>query len=373
MDNTEKNKQFLSKLSAELRKHFYGVTGIDGVFYAGSASHNELVFHEDSNQLISDVEIGVVTNPIFHRMLVRKVARKLSLQLNTKLDAFCITRYRLKYATTKNFSLPQKWSSVFAYEISHGAQWVFQKRNLEIKNVAIQDIHSWEALRLVLNRFGECSKSIIALVEMKREICREDQYYLNKMIMACGDALLLARKRYVCSYQDRLINLENLFAKNELPAELQECLVGAYRYRLGTGGDCHSISREQLMKIAGLAIRESLYRLNLTDSGDLYLSSNEWCHKLKLPLPYNFGSRYIFKVINTVQMVVSAEKSYWRLRDILMAWRGSGIFLHWAFWVLYVKLLVLTKELENENLPFLASNEENSQSSVQNWWIRFCR
>ena len=86
---------------------------------------------------------------------VRAVAADVGKAHDVEIDAFLVTRTRLRRGLHKNIGLSTRSASVFAYEISTAARWLYGRDDVECKLWRASDIHPWEGVRLILNRLGE--------------------------------------------------------------------------------------------------------------------------------------------------------------------------------------------------------------------------
>lgn len=213
---------FLEKLGQRYR----AINGVEGVFLMGSAALGELIWLE--NTLLSDVEFGVVVARLDPK--TRRAARALGYELQQtwgyELEPALVTRTRLEHGAPKNLSFRPHTPNQLMFDIQNSARWLVSPETpITQPNWKAEELPVWEAIRLILNRFGEWTD---ALADREKVNSAEISRCRDKFLVALGDANLIAEKRYVPGYRAR----HALFEAHFEDGLIKPWISAAYRARI---------------------------------------------------------------------------------------------------------------------------------------------
>ena len=222
------------------------------IILSGSFGRNEVSFIEDGNELkfLSDCEITTVCN----RYISSGTLKRLSLNISQRTGLEIVLHNSIKLLLHSWFRVPSLMShilwrpSIVNYERGCGAKVVFGENILEkMPRIEPGDIPLWEGIRLMFNRMVESLKYFPADGQEQDE----SVYWINKIILACQDALLLSIKQYHYSYKTRNLKFRQVFPNHfgELSERLPKFLPLASRatdYKLGAGEEAHPEDLQQL-------------------------------------------------------------------------------------------------------------------------------
>jgi len=240
IDNPRVQK-VMDSIIQEIVSHFHPKS----IIVSGGFGRDESSFIEDEEGLkfLSDCEITLV----FHRRISQNDINGLALELSQKtgLKIGLSDSIRLRLYSRIHVPSMMAWKiwrpSIAYYDLKHGAKVVFGENILErIPNIEPQDIPLWEGIRLMFNRMAE-ALTFLPLNEQERD---ESIYWINKVIFACQDALLLSAKQYHYSYKARNLMFQELFPNSfsELNERLPNFLPLASRatdYKLRPAKDAY--------------------------------------------------------------------------------------------------------------------------------------
>jgi hypothetical protein len=182
------------------------------IIVAGSVGRQEFsCLKEDGTvKFLSDCEITVVPNGFIQREALQNLTQKLSrktqleLTINSSLKLWICSLLNAPYAVSCRIWQP----TIRYYDLKYSSKVVYGKNILQ-KLPAIQpsDIPVWEGIKLIFNRMAgslgnfpdDCPESYKSF------------YWINKVILACQDALLLTLKKYQPSYRLRNRMFQEVF------------------------------------------------------------------------------------------------------------------------------------------------------------------
>ncbi len=200
-------KETLSEIKNSLKNELEKYDFVQAAFFAGSAANLELLIDSSNNpNIVSDIEIGIVTDSLWQRKRIRQLERLLSKRHNLDIELFMATNRRLRFGLYANLSFREKWLTVSAYEISHYCNLIYQKKDwiFNSTHIPVQRLHPWEGVRLILNRFGESAPILIPwMVSVKKNDSVLLRRWITKLIISFGDCLLLTEGRFGPSYRSR--------------------------------------------------------------------------------------------------------------------------------------------------------------------------
>jgi hypothetical protein len=182
------------------------------IIVAGSVGRQEFsCLKEDGTvKFLSDCEITVVPHGFIQKEALKSLTQclsrktRLELTINSSIKLWICSVLNAPYAVSRRIWQP----SIRYYDLKYSSKVVFGKNILQ-KLPAIQpsDIPVWEGIKLIFNRMagslrnypGACPESYKSF------------YWINKVILACQDALLLTLKKYHPSYRVRNRMFQQVF------------------------------------------------------------------------------------------------------------------------------------------------------------------
>ncbi len=186
------------------------------IIVAGGFGRDEASFLKEDGKLkaLSDCEIAILSRRSIPRGQLAKLSRELTCQ--TGMDVV-ISNSPLLRAYSR-LSIPsyvsrRAWRpSIQHYDLKYGSRVVFGENILDrLPEIKAQDIPLWEGLRLMFNRMAASLKYYPAgSKDMERS---EAIYWINKVIIACQDALLLSVGTYHYSYKARSLAFQEMFPR----------------------------------------------------------------------------------------------------------------------------------------------------------------
>jgi hypothetical protein len=233
------------------------VPDLDAVLLGGSLGRGEGTVLDGAVQ--SDAELYLVGRSPG----IRRVAAQLELELNAagslpQVSIAWLDPRRLARGWTKNLSR-RAARSIHLYELAAGSRVLLGSapRALNIDPAAIPLA---EGVRLILNRLAEAS-SLVAAHDP------DAPRWLDKILIACGDALLLAVGRYHVSYRERAGRMLETHAPWPMPQGWRSTVLAAYERKLRGGGSAPAV--DLVADHASAALRGAV-------AGDLGLSVASW-------------------------------------------------------------------------------------------------
>lgn len=181
----------------------------ESIILGGSFGRGEgsVILKKSEAKILSDYEIGVVTNKFWQRELLSKLSRKFSAMLGVETTVTCITPDRLKQNRTKNLSFGRPLPSISMYELKSGSVLLYGKNYLSENLIDPRTIPLWEAIRLLFNRMAEALQHFdISIFQKPGDVHVEDLKlikWISKILLACSDVLLISIGRYHYSYRIR--------------------------------------------------------------------------------------------------------------------------------------------------------------------------
>ncbi len=209
----------------------------------GSFGRNEVSFIEDGEKLkfLSDCEISTVCNRYISRGTLNRLSSEISqrtgleIVLTNSIILLLYCWFRVPSWISRRMWRP----SIVNYERMEGAKVVYGENILErIPRIESGHIPLWEGIRLIFNRMAEALRYFPADGQARDESI----FWINKVIFACQDTLLLLTKQYHYSYRTRSLRFQQIFPGqfSELNKRLPKFLSLASRatdYKLRAGKD----------------------------------------------------------------------------------------------------------------------------------------
>ena len=190
----------IDNIIGEIVSHFHPRS----IILTGGFGRNEASVIDDGGELefLSDFEVLMASRWPISRRAIKELAAELSRKSGMEIVLQDSIRFRLySWTCIPAVLLSKLWRpSIAFYELKHGSRIAFGENILKrLPDIGPQDIPLWEGIRLMLNRMAgalEC----VALDEHERD---KSIYWINKVLFACQDALLLSLKQYHYSYRER--------------------------------------------------------------------------------------------------------------------------------------------------------------------------
>jgi len=160
------------------------------IILRGSFSQGEgsVVVEGNDLRFLSDYELMAVTR---HRRWLRTVARQMTTQLGVETSISRIYPHVFRHNVQP--------TTIVAYELQSGGCTLYGKQLLNQEAIIDpRKINLWEGLRLMLNRMAESMDHLSPSVKDW-----EGLRWVNKTLLSCAEALLIAHQRYHYSYAER--------------------------------------------------------------------------------------------------------------------------------------------------------------------------
>ena len=173
------------------------------IFY-GSVARGEASVMVDDDQIImlSDYELSVVGRSPRLRGVLAELSRQMTERLGVDTGINWMRPSRLRTNHTKNLAFGQAAPSIFMYELK-SAGYVLSGEDVlrSCPPIDPADIPLTSGIAMVLNRMAEALAYLPC--SHKRHPHLDALMWINKIVLACADALLLSARRYHYSYQER--------------------------------------------------------------------------------------------------------------------------------------------------------------------------
>ncbi len=221
-----------------------------GIVLYGSLGRTEgtVVNIGNSYKLLSDFEIGVISRNIFDVLRLRRLNDSWDIGTDDVTISFFLPR-RFSKMTVSNWALTSGQLTLEQYNLIAGSKILYgQVPNINQAWCSPGLIMKWDALRLVFNRTAGLLQAFV-----KDEFdALEIQYCFNKMLIACGDALLILSNNYESSYKKRKIILEQSYSKADgIFTSLNikwDLILSAYEWKMNPShGSQNHLSADELL------------------------------------------------------------------------------------------------------------------------------
>lgn len=204
------------------------------IVIAGGFGRGEASFLEEDGEFkaLSDCEVAIVSN----RPISKKKLAKLSRELTRRTGMEVVISNSLLLRAYTRFPVPAMVSrkiwrpSIQHFDLKEGSQVIYGQNILNrLPAIRPEEIPLWEGIRLMLNRMAaSLSYFPVGSTDIERS---EAIYWINKVIIACQDALLLSIRYYHYSYEARNLMLQEIFPRrfSELNIKIPKFLPLAAR------------------------------------------------------------------------------------------------------------------------------------------------
>ena len=198
--------------------------GLEALVLGGSLGRGEgtVAIGPEGPTLASDVEVYLVGRP----SSLRSGASELQGHFagGPEVSAAWLHPEMLREGRAKNLSMRSS-RTIRLYELGPGVSRTLIGMPPEVLAIDPATLPLGEGVRLVLNRLAEAS------VELATE-SPEASRWTDKILMACGDTLLLAAGAYTARYRDREQRLAGLPEPWPMPHGWRDEVVSAYERKL---------------------------------------------------------------------------------------------------------------------------------------------
>ncbi len=199
----------------------------------GSLARGEgtVLFSNGKLQFVSDIEIGCVTKKWWKRRMLSALQSSLEKKFSVEITLSMFLPARFIIGRTSNWVLIRNPLTLEQYELISGLRvlWGSDPRQSSVLPDPVR-IHKWDVLRLIFNRVAELVDVLVSnhqgLMKIKKGIA--------KLLMACGDTVLLLCQQYHFSYSERKRRLSNLVTRAKgLPTNIDwEAILNAYEWKV---------------------------------------------------------------------------------------------------------------------------------------------
>ena len=192
------------------------------IILKGSFGREEATVTMDDERtlnFLSDYEVEVISLsyllsrilPIKKEEISLNVANESNLEIN--LGGIKLSAYSLFPPFYKSLK-----PTIANYDLKYGSKMIYGRNYLErIPDFKPEDIPLWEGIRLMFNRMAEALQYFSVSYLNKYPSEEEERrlfFWINKIILACQDALLISAKKYHYSYKVRNEIFQEIFPKH---------------------------------------------------------------------------------------------------------------------------------------------------------------
>ncbi len=220
----------IGRLLAEVTARIDREPGLDALVLGGSLGRGEGTVRSlpDGERLASDVELYLVGRTPGLRQAARRLEDEMASIGFPDVSAAWLHPNMLAKGRGKNLS----WRSsrtIRLYDLAAGSRTLLGTAP-RIRTIDPATLPLAEGVRLVLNRLAEATPDIA-------ERSADADRWSDKILIACGDTVLLASGAYTVRYRDRVSRLVDLPTSWAMPPAWRTELVAAYERKLGGRSD----------------------------------------------------------------------------------------------------------------------------------------
>lgn len=180
------------------------------ILLAGSFGRGEgsVYLNSEGPKFISDYEVCLVSSNPAARMKVDLISQEVKDKIPTEVSLFWNSPARIVNNRSRNLSFGKPQASIGIYELKAGSMIIYGSFDLSINPIDPSTLPVSEGIRLIINR-------MMGVVEAWNDQSPPEvrSATLIKLILACGDALLIRNGKYHFSYQERANRFERLYDK----------------------------------------------------------------------------------------------------------------------------------------------------------------
>ncbi len=180
----------------------------EALLLSGSFGRGEGSVSLDGGQVrfYSDYEVSLISSRPRARLAIDPIQREVNAKLPLSVSIFWTTPRKLRHNLSRNLSFGPPYLSIGMYELKAGSQVFYGDFDLSANQNDPRDLPVSEGVRLIANRMMETiekwrrtPKSGDFGVQDRSELA----FSLAKLVLACGDALLVKNGLYHYSYAER--------------------------------------------------------------------------------------------------------------------------------------------------------------------------
>jgi hypothetical protein len=191
----------MQRISAAIRARMQP----EAIVLRGSFGRGEgsVLIEQAKLTFLSDYEINVVTASPGYRSLFRTLSEQLTTELGVSTGIAWMHPDYFRKNRIAMFSMGPAPVSICLYETRYGSQILYGRDVLHAAPpIDVSEIPLTSGLSLLLNRMAE-SLPCLPQAEDDRPDDWQSVYWLNKLVLACVESLLLAWGQYHYSYRER--------------------------------------------------------------------------------------------------------------------------------------------------------------------------
>lgn len=178
------------------------------ILLAGSFGRGEgsIYMEGDNPHFISDYEVCIVSSNPRARFEVDRILHDVKDKIPTEVSLFWNSPARIINNRSRNVSFGKPQASIGIYELKAGAMIIYGSFDLSINPIDPSTLPLSEGIRLIINRMMGVVEAwnLNSPAEIRKAT-------LIKLLLACGDALLIRNGKYHFSYQERANRFEKLY------------------------------------------------------------------------------------------------------------------------------------------------------------------
>ena len=233
---------------AVVLKHASRLADVESVLLGGSLGRGEGTVLDGS--LRSDAELYLVGRS----SRLRRAASVLEEEVNARgstpeVSIAWVDPRRLEAGWAKNKSRRPSMT-IHLFELAQTSRVLVGRRPVMF-TIDPARIPLAEGIRLILNRMAEVAPLMASQHPDRGR-------WLDKILIACGDSLLLAAGEYVASYRDRQNRLATISPPWSVPDEWRAIIHSAYARKLSGQGD--EVPVDRVAEVASAVLREAVER-----------------------------------------------------------------------------------------------------------------
>ena len=173
---------------------------LEGSFGRGEGS---VMLNGGQPTFLSDYETLVVTPSPFHRRLFLSLSHQLTAEMGVEVSIGWMRPGRLRTNQPRNLCFGQATPTIATYELREGGQTLYGQEMLKL-GPPIDPCHIpvWSGIRLLVNRMTDALRYWPYTVSSDADRL-ETIRWMNKLVLACSEALLVLWGEYHYSYEER--------------------------------------------------------------------------------------------------------------------------------------------------------------------------
>jgi len=173
------------------------------ILYGSTARGEASVLAEGEHiTMLSDYELSVVGRSPRLRRLLAELSRQMTERLGVSTGINWMRPGRLWTNHTKNLAFGKAAPSIFMYELKSAGRVIYGQDLLRVcPPIHPTDIPLTSGIALLLNRLAEALAYLPCAGEPHARL--DTLMWINKVVLACADALLLSAGQYHYSYAER--------------------------------------------------------------------------------------------------------------------------------------------------------------------------